>query len=341
MPESLLTLPKVELHVHLEGTISPELLIALAHRHGVDLGARRGLPPEELYRFADFQEFLRLFADVCAALREPQDYGVLAAGYARTAAAEGVRYAEVFISPSVWTYFHRDLDVRAGVEEIRAAFDQEERRSGLVVRMIADLTRNFGPERGAQTLALADSLRDLGVVGIGLGGDERRFPARDFTAVFLRAKELGLHTVAHAGEAEAAWSVRDAVELLGAERIGHGVSAVEDPSVVALLLERGVAVEVCPTSNERTGAWRPKTPHPLVALDRAGVPVVIDSDDPALFGTTLINEYARVAEMTSPEAVRRFARNAVARSFADEPLKRTLLASIDAHAGESTDTAKG
>lgn len=342
----LRTLPKVQLHVHLEGTITPELLLALVQRHGVDLGPRKDRDPDDLYRFADFQEFLYLFRDVCRALQEPEDYGVLAAGYARSAADEGVCYAEVFISPSVWTYFHRQLDVRAAVEAIRNAFELERRRSGLVANLIADVTRNFGPERASKTLQLVRMMGDLGVIGIGLGGDERNFPARDFADVFAQARALGLHTVAHAGEVEAAWSVRDAVELLGAERIGHGCSAAADGEVTQLLAERAVCVEACPTSNELTGAWKKGEPHPLVALDAAGVPVTIDTDDPALFGITLLREYERVAEMVGLEGVRRFVRNAVAHSFADAATKRELFARIDAHersapAGAAPGAAKG
>ncbi|TAM86604.1 adenosine deaminase [bacterium] len=331
MIEALRRLPKVQLHVHLEGTISPELLLSLARRHKVDLGARNGLAPEQLYRFNDFQEFLYLFRDVCQALKEPEDYGVLAAEYAREAADEGVCYAEVFISPSVWTWFHRQIDVRAVVEAIRAAFDAERRRSGFEARLIADVTRNFGPARALKTIRMVEGLTDLGVIGIGLGGDERNFPARDFHDVFAHARSLGLHTVAHAGEAQEAWSVRDALEI-GAERIGHGCAAAADAEVTAMLADRNVCVEVCPTSNELTGAWRKGEPHPLLALDAAGVPIAIDSDDPALFGTTLLAEYVRVAEMVGVDEVRRFARNAALHSFADDATKHAVIARIEASA---------
>ncbi|TAM57702.1 adenosine deaminase [bacterium] len=331
MLESLRTLPKVQLHVHLEGTISPELLLALARRHGIDLKERAGLAPADLYRFKDFQEFLYLFRDVCQALKEPDDYGVLAASYARAAAAQGVCYAEVFISPSVWTWFHRQIDVRAVVEAIHDAFESERRRSGFEARLIADVTRNFGPARALKTITLVEGLMDLGIIGIGLGGDERNYPARDFGDAFAKARSVGLHTVAHAGEAQAAWSIREALEI-GAERIGHGCAAADDAEVTALLAERNVCVEACPTSNALTGAWRAGEPHPLLSLDRAGVPIAIDSDDPALFSTTLLTEYARVAEMAGLDSVRRFARNAVVHSFAAGETKRELLARIDRHA---------
>ncbi len=137
-------------------------------------------------------------------------------------------YAEVFVSPSVWTFFHRDLDVRAVIEAIRAALDATGGALGIEVALIADLTRNFGPERAEESARQALRLRDLGVVGIGLGGDEPRFPAELFERAFAIARDGGLHAVAHAGEAAGAQSVRAAVEALGAERIGHGVRALED-----------------------------------------------------------------------------------------------------------------
>ncbi|MDE2571319.1 MAG: adenosine deaminase [bacterium] len=341
MADTLRNLPKVQLHVHLEGTITPELFLSLARRHGVDLGRLKNRSADEVYHFTNFQEFLYLFRDVCQALAAPEDYGVLAAGYARAATEEGVHYAEVFVSPSVWTYFHRAIDVRAAMESIREALDAEQRRSGLVVKLIVDLTRNFGPARAHKTLAYARQMQDLGVIGIGLGGDEANVPAREFKGVFEEAREHGLHTVAHAGEAEAAWSVRDAVEIIGAERIGHGFTASHDPAVLELLAERQICVEVCPTSNELTGIWTKGSPHALLAFDRAGVPVAIDADDPALFGTTLLGEYERVAAMVGSEGVRRFARNAVAHSFADAQTKASLLERIDAYAGEDRLTANG
>lgn len=332
--ELLRSIPKVQLHCHLEGTLRASTFIDLARRHGVALTYRRGqardvLPvaqapedPQSVYRFADFQEFLMTFAAVSRSLAEPADYARLAAEYVEDALAHSVAHAEVFISPSVWQFFHPEIDVRACVQAMRDAFDAA--KPDLDVLLIADVTRNFGAESAMQTTRMAIELRDLGVVGIGLGGDEARYPADLFENVYAFARKEGLRTVAHAGEAAGAHSVRAAIDVLGAERIGHGIRALEDPQVVELLARRRIPLEVCPTSNMLTGVAQREEPHPLVHLDAAGCIVTIDTDDPALFGTTITDEYAYVAELAGLESLLRFARNAVDASFAAPERKAAL-----------------
>jgi adenosine deaminase len=228
------------------------------------------------------------------------------------------------VSPSVWTFFHKTLDVRATVEAIRAALDETGRPLGIEVALIADLTRNFGVEKVEASAREAVGLRDLGVIAVGLGGDEANYPPERYERAYAIAREGGLHGVVHAGEAAGPGSVRAAIEVLRAERIGHGVRAIEDPSVVALLAERRIPLEVCPTSNRLTGAAPAHAPHPLGALDAAGCVITIDSDDPAMFGTTLLDEYRWVAGAFGEDAVVRFARNAIDASFAPEPTKAAL-----------------
>ena len=166
------------------------------------------------------------------------------------------------------------------------------------------------------------------MIAVGLGGDEANWPPALYQRAYAIAREGGLHGVVHAGEAAGPESVRAAVELLGAERIGHGVRAVEDPAVVALLAERGIPLEICPTSNRLTGAAPAGRPHPVGALDAAGCVVTLDADDPALFGTTLLDEYRLVESWLGPEAVLRFARNGIEASFAPEPTKVKLRARL-------------
>jgi adenosine deaminase len=316
------TLPKVQLHCHLEGTVRPQTFRELAAKYGVDLGERA--EPERTYGFATFREFLLLFAKVTETLRAPEDFAHIARDYVRDAAAQNVVYAEIFISPSVWTFFHRELDVRAVVEAIRSALDETGEPLGIEVALIADLTRNFGAERAEQTAREAIGLRDLGVIGVGLGGDEANYPPQLYERAFAMARDAGLHTVAHAGEAAGPQSVRAAVEILGAERIGHGVRAIEDPAVVELLVQRRIPLEICPTSNRLTGAAPELASHPLAALDAAGCIVTIDADDPALFGTTLRDEYRLVARQVGEDAATRFARNAIDASFAPRTRKAEL-----------------
>jgi adenosine deaminase len=323
----LRALAKVQLHCHLEGTVRADTFHALAAKHGVDLGERAH--PERAYAFDTFGEFLLLFAKVAETLRAPDDYARIARDYVIDAAAQGVVYAEIFISPSVWTFFHHELDVRETVAAIRAALDETGAPLGIDVRLIADLTRNFGVERAEQFARIAVGLRDLGVIGVGLGGDEARFPPELYERAFAIAREGGLHGVAHAGEAAGAQSVRAAVEVLGAERIGHGVRAMEDSAVVAMLADRRIPLEVCPTSNRLTGAAPAGAVHPLGALDAAGCVITIDADDPALFGTTLLEEYAYVAATFGDDAVVRFARNAIDASFAPAATKARLHAMFE------------
>lgn len=313
--------PKIQLHCHLEGTLRAATFL--------ELSARSGAPPvpsdlDEVYRFADFGEFLLTFAAVSRLLRDPEDYGRLASEYAHDAAAQRVRYAEVFISPSVWQFFHPSLDVRACVAAMRAEFDAARCRDGLDVRLICDLTRNFGAEAAMRTAHLAVSLTDLGVIGVGLGGDEARYPARLFEAPFAFARAHGLHAVAHAGEADGPESVRGAIEVLGAERIGHGIRALESREVLELVTFRGVPLEICPTSNFLTGVVSRDRPHPLLELDAAGAIVAIDADDPALFRTSITDEYAYVAGIAGEATLRRFVRNAIDASFAEDDVKRML-----------------
>src|SRR5665213_115654 len=202
-------LAKVQLHCHLEGTVRAETFRALAVKYGVPLGERAD--PARTYAFETFREFLLLFAKVTEALREPDDFGRIARDYVADAAAQGVLYAEIFISPSVWSFFHPELNVRAAVEAIRSALDEDGARLGVEVALIADLTRNFGVERAEATARAALGLRDLGVVAVGLGGDEANYPPELYERAFAIAREGGLHGVAHAGGA--AGPARDLPDL--------------------------------------------------------------------------------------------------------------------------------
>ncbi|HET7814159.1 MAG TPA: adenosine deaminase [Candidatus Baltobacteraceae bacterium] len=329
--EFLRALPKIQLHCHLEGTLRASTFLDLAKRHGVALTYRprseESHDPSDLYRFANFGEFLLAFAAASRSLAEPADYERLAAEFAQDALEQNVAYAEVFVSPSVWQFFNPEIDVRACMRAIRSALDAHR---DLEVKIIVDLTRNFGAESAMRTAQLALDMQEFGVVGIGLGGDESRFPPELFVDAFTFARDRGLHVVAHAGEAAGAQSVRGAVEMLGAERIGHGVRALEDDAVVELLKRRGIPLECAPTSNALTGVVSAGAEHPLVQLDERGVIVTIDADDPAMFRTSITRELEIVQRMTGPDDVVRFTRNAVDAAFAPQEKKAELHARIDA-----------
>ena len=315
----LCSLPKVQLHCHLEGTVRPATLRELARRVGVDV-------PDDCYHFDSFAEFLLAFQSVCKALDRPDAFERVAREYVEDAAAQGVRYAELFISPSVWTFFHRSLDPTACIEAIRSALTHED----VEVALICDVTRNFGPERAKLTVKMAAGWQDHGVIGIGLGGDEKKFPAALFGESFELARAEGLHVVAHAGEVDGPHSVRDAIEVLGAERIGHGIRSIDDADLISLLTQRRIPLEVCPTSNRRTGACPPDLIHPLAELDAAGVMVTLDVDDPAMFGCALLDEYALVDRELGRDVLLRIARNGIEASFAEPARKTDLLHEFEA-----------
>jgi adenosine deaminase len=339
--ELLRAMPKVQLHCHLEGTLRATSFVNLARKHGVALSYRpheagpfpEDEPPADAsdpYAFHDFEGFLLAFAAVSRSLAEPDDYRLLASEYLEDAVAQNVVYAELFVSPSVWLFFHKTIDVRACMTAIREACEATRRAHGIEVALIVDLTRNFGVESAMRTAKLAVEMKDLGVIGVGLGGDEAHYPAEIFKDCFAFARENGLRCVAHAGESAGAASVRAAVEILRAERIGHGIRALEDPSVVRLLVDRKIPLEVCPTSNFLTGVALGEAPHPLVDLDAAGCTVTIDADDPAIFKTTLTDELVYAAEMAGDDALVRFTRNAIEASFAPAETKARLRKRLEA-----------
>lgn len=346
-------LPKVHLHCHLEGTLRAATFVELAAKHGVATSYRparggayepaaAGAPPpiEDVYRFENFGEFLLTFAAVSRSMRDPEDYARLAREFAQDALAQNVMYGELFISPSVWQFFHKDIDLRACVEAIRAALDDATASTDACFELIVDLTRNFGVESAMRTAAFAADLTDVGVIGIGLGGDEAKYPAALYSDAFAFARSRGLHTVAHAGEAAGAQSVRDAVEILQAERIGHGVRALEDPDLVRLLADRAIPLEICPTSNFLTGVASRERPHPMLELDAAGCLVTVDADDPALFGTSISAEYDYVASVAGYATVARFVSNAIEASFASDERKTRMRERLRAACAELTDAAR-
>ncbi|HVA26818.1 MAG TPA: adenosine deaminase [Candidatus Baltobacteraceae bacterium] len=331
---AIASLPKIHLHCHLEGSLRAETFVELARRYGVSTrfnprGEELAGPtdPALVYRYANFQEFLLTFAAVSRALATPDDYARLAREFVADALAQNVVYGELFVSPSVWAFFHPELDIaatiRSVVAELRAA-----RVRDVDFKLIVDVTRNFGADSAMRTAQIAASLAGEGVIGIGLGGDEARFPPALFEDVFAFARANGLRGVAHAGEAAGAQSVRDAIELLGAERIGHGIRALEDPRVVELLRERAIPLEVNPTSNYATGVVGRDDAHPLAELDAQGLAIVIDADDPAMFETSISADYAYVAETLGIDALRRFIASAVEAAFLSDAEKRALFGRV-------------
>jgi adenosine deaminase/aminodeoxyfutalosine deaminase len=283
MDDFLMELPKAELHLHLEGSVEPETL------HELDPGT----PLEDLralYTYPDFDAFLRAFGAVGKRLRTPDDYALVTRRLLERLAAQNVRYAEIIVAAGVVLWKGQDF------APIFDAIHEAAAGSTVEVRWILDAVRQFGVEPAMQVVEFAAARRDRGVVAFGIGGSEERGPAEWFTEVFATAARAGLRLTAHAGEGTSPKSVWAALEL-GAERIGHGISAVDDLVLVKHLRDREIPLEVCITSNLVTGAVKRIAEHPLRRLFDAGVPITLATDDPAMFRCTLVGEYALAAHV--------------------------------------------
>lgn len=273
--------PKAELHLHLEGSIEPETL------HELDPAT----PVEQLralYYYEDFDGFLRTFGEIGKRLRSPADYGLITRRLLERLDAQNVRYAEITVAAGVVLWKGQDFaPIFDAIAEAAVA-------SPVQVRWIFDAVRQFGVEPARRVAQLAAERQDRGVVALGIGGSELRGPAEWFGETFAGAKREGLRLVAHAGEGTSPESVRAALAI-GAERIGHGISAVEDESLMHELHERDIPLEVCVTSNLVTGVVKSLREHPIRRLFDAGVPLTINSDDPAMFRCSLAGEYELAA----------------------------------------------
>jgi len=314
-------IPKVELHLHLEGAIPLPVLFEIVQRHGGDPAVPDLAALRSRFRYRDFAGFLDAWTWKNGFLRTYEDFTQAAEAVARELASENVRYAEVFYSPT--DFAAHGLEVGRLTEAIRAGLD---RAPGARVALVADLVRDHGPRRAEHTLDALREVIGLGVVGIGIGGSEQQFPPEPFASVFERARELGLRTSAHAGEAAGPPSIWGAIRALRVDRIGHGVRAVDDDRLVEHLATSGLPLEVCPTSNVRTGAARSIEQHPIRALVDRGVRVTVSTDDPVMFGTTLAGELRALAERLGFDrtAIRALILEAVRASWLDEQGKRAL-----------------
>lgn len=318
----LAALPKVELHVHLEGSMRPATLLALARKWDVDLPASDVEGLRRWFRFRDFEHFVSIYLTCSRVLKEPEDFRRLALDFLEGQAEQNVVYSEVHFTIS--THLADGVDgegVRQALEEARS---EGRERWGTEMALIPDIVRNVPVERADATLEWALEGQDRGVVALGLSGTEATHPNEPFEEHFARAEEEGLHRVAHAGEHAGPESVRSALEVARAERIGHGVRAVEDPSLVEELARRAVPLEVCPTSNLCLGVFPDLASHAFDRLYRAGVPVSVNSDDPPFFNTTLTGEYRKLARTFGygAEEMAGFALAGLRHSFLPEAGKR-------------------
>jgi len=325
-------LPKAELHLHLEGTILPSTLVELSVRH--DPHPMKLREAKALYRFDDFTSFIEAFKAVTRRLIDPEDYELVAWRMMQQLAKQGIVHAEVYISVGV-IYMWRNFDPRA-LEPIFAALERArkrgERELGLSLYWIFDAVRHFTVEEAERVFRKAAEMRPhyASIVGIGLGGDERRTGSEPFREFYARAAKAGLRLTNHAGETTGPEAIWEALAI-GSERIGHAVSAAQDPKLIAELRARNIPLELNPTSNVRTGVCASFAGHPLRKYFDAGLLVTLNSDDPAFFGSDLANEYllAHTVQGFTPDELRQLAANSIRASFLPEPAKAVWMSRIE------------
>lgn len=290
-------MPKVELHVHLEGSIQPATLLELARRNGVTLPTNDVAGLQRWYRFTDFKHFIEIYLAISACICTPADIELIATDFLRNQAAQNIRYSEATFTPYTHFSTNRHIPFDEQFDALSRARAWGQRELGTQCNWVFDLARNVRPIEHSLTVAeWAISGKDQGVVGFGLGGLEMGNPPELFAEAFALARAAGLAAVPHAGEVAGAESVRGAIEILHARRIGHGVRCLEDPQLVEVLRARQIPLEVCPTSNVCLGVAPSFAAHPLPRLLEAGLYITLNSDDPPMFNTTLTDEYLQAAQ---------------------------------------------
>jgi len=326
-------LPKAELHVHHVGSASPRIVAELAARHEGDTP----VPADpaalaDYFAFRDFGHFVEVYLSVVDLIRDDEDVRTLTYEVARELGRQQVRYAELTVTP--YSHVRRGIPAPAFCAAIEDARSGAAADFGVDLRWCFDIPGEAGLPAAEETLRIALGEQPAGLVSFGLGGPEVGVPRPQFKPYFDKARAAGLHSVPHAGETTGPQTIWDALRDLGAERIGHGIAAAQDPQLMAYLAEQEVPLEVCPTSNVRTRAVASIDEHPLPVLVAAGVPVTINSDDPPMFGTTLEEEYAVAARLLGLDAagVAGLARAAVRASFLPPAGRSALLAEIDDYA---------
>jgi len=354
LSERIVSLPKAELHLHLEGSIQPPTVCALTRRHGVVFTEQE---VRQRYAYQNFDEFLEVFKWVTSFLRNPQDYALITRDLAEHLLTQGVVYAEITLSIGIMLL--RKQRVEANFEAILAAAEPFASR-GLRMNWIFDAVRQFGAEAAMRVVESAERCASKSIVAFGIGGDELSIATKEFQPIYDKAAAIGLHRLMHAGEVGGPEKIREAIELLGAERIGHGIAAIHDRALMDVLADRRIPLEICPQSNIRTGALArqfsrnasqrsprtaarrlsssatrsrssaaPRQPssasariedHPLPKLFRHGIPVVLSTDDPAMFHTTLLEEYHHAHRMGLTESeLTRLAQMSFDHAFAPPP----------------------
>ncbi|MFH0290011.1 adenosine deaminase [Vibrio sp. CUB2] len=320
-------LPKVELHLHIEGSLEPELLFELAQRNNIDIPYESPQALRKAYEFEDLQSFLDIYYQGANALRTEQDFYDLTWAYLERCKADNVIHTEIFFDPQ--THTDRGIEFETVINGIHRAMQDGNEKLGITSQIIACFLRHLSEESAIETLQSIVKHKDK-IVGVGLDSSELGHPPEKFKRAFQQAKEAGLLTVAHAGEEGPAQNIIDSVEMLGVSRVDHGVRCVEDASLVEALIESKMPLTVCPLSNIKLCVFDEMEQHNIVDLLRKGVAVTINSDDPAYFGGYMTDNFMAVSNahpMTKAELAQ-FTINAINASFISEALKAKYRAQV-------------
>jgi adenosine deaminase len=322
-------LPKAELHLHIEGTLEPEMVLRLARRNRVDLPYATTGELSSLYDFKDLQSFLDLYYEATAVLQTEEDFYDLTWAYLKQCQAENVVHTEIFFDPQSHT--SRGISFAVVANGIHRALLQAESELAISSRLIMCFLRHLPAADALETWRMAEPYLDW-IHGVGLDSSERDFPPRLFTDVFALAREAGLKTVAHAGEEGPPAYIREALELLQVSRIDHGVRITEDPELLAEVAARQIPLTVCPLSNTRLCVYAAMEDHPILSLLEQGLLVTVNSDDPAYFGGYVNNNFRAVTEALAPsrEQIIQLAKNSFSASFLDEQSKSSWIERINA-----------
>jgi adenosine deaminase len=321
-------LPKVELHLHLEGAIPIPALWELIQKYGGNPAIPSESALKEHFIFRDFPHFIELWVWKNQFFREYDDFTFFSAAVAGALKKENIQYAEVFFSPD--RFRGKGFQTGRLLESVRSGLDQVR---GVQVALVPDLVRDHGPVTAMEVLEEVSELRSLGVIGVGMGGSEHNQPPEQFADVYQRARELGFHTTVHAGEAAGPESVWGAINSLKVERIGHGTRAVEDPNLVRHLADTQTPIEMCPLSNVATGVIDSVAAHPIRQFFDQGLMVTVNTDDPAMFGNSLSEDYtALMSELAfTPDEIRTVILNGINSSWLDHAQKTVVEATFTEH----------
>jgi adenosine deaminase len=329
LPELLRRMPKAELHIHIEGSLEPELIFALAERNGVTLAYPSVEALRAAYAFTNLQSFLDIYYAGASVLRTEEDFFDMAMAYFRRAAADNVVHAELFFDPQ--THTERGVSMRTVVLGLTHACHAAKRELGVSSALILCFLRHLSEDAAFETLGQALAFRDK-FIGVGLDSSERNHPPEKFARVFARCRELGLHVVAHAGEEGPPDYIRNALDLLNVERIDHGVRCLEDEALVERLVQQQVPLTVCPLSNVKLRVFDTLAQHNLAQLLSVGLCVTVNSDDPAYFGgyinQNFIETFAALPKLGAGHAYQ-LARNSFEASFVNARQKQKWIAQLD------------